>query len=152
MTIQRSACSALAVCFCAMQLFAVDGAKVATPPKAAQTSAAAQPSGSTITVNRSAIALDIVDREPRDTGTVFPPEVKRLYCFSEIGNGEGETIEHRWYWNDAMLNSVSLGVTSNRHRTYSAKTIPATMTGEWQVAIVNSKNDEVLQMVRFTIK
>ncbi|MBN1307436.1 MAG: DUF2914 domain-containing protein [Chitinispirillaceae bacterium] len=103
-------------------------------------------------VKRAAIALDIVDREPRDTGTVFPPEVKRLYCFTEIGNGEGREIQHRWYWNDDLINTVSLNVTSNRHRTYSAKTIPAGMTGEWRVAIVDSRNEAVLHMVNFTVK
>ncbi|MBN1578385.1 MAG: DUF2914 domain-containing protein [Chitinispirillaceae bacterium] len=103
-------------------------------------------------VKRAAIALDVVDREPRDTGTVFPPEVKRLYCFTEIGNGQGQEIQHRWYWNDDLLNAVSLKVTSNRYRTYSAKTILPGMTGEWRVAVVDSRNEAVLQMVNFTVK
>ena len=110
-----------------------------------------QPSGEMI-VNRAAIALDVVDREPKDTGTVFPPEVKRLYCFTEISNGEGEEIQHRWYWNDELLNTVSLKITSARYRTYSAKTIVPGMVGDWRVAVVDSKNEAVLQMVNFEVK
>ncbi len=103
-------------------------------------------------VSRAAIALDIVDREPKDTSTVFPPEVKRLYCFTEITNGEGSEIQHRWYWKDDLLNTVTLKVTSKRFRTYSAKTILPGMVGEWRVAVVDSRNEAVLSMVNFTIK
>ena len=103
-------------------------------------------------VKRAAIALDVVDREPKDTGTVFPPEVKRLYCFTEIGDGEGQEIQHRWYWKDELLNTVSLKITSARYRTYSAKTIVPGMTGEWRVAVVDSRNEAVMQMVNFTIE
>jgi hypothetical protein len=71
-------------------------------------------------VKRAAIALDVVDREPRDTAPAFPPEVRRLYCFSEIANGNGAEIQHRWYWNDDLLNSVSLPISADRYRTYSA--------------------------------
>ena len=124
----------------------------ATVPKPAPTVSTSpqQPGG--MIVKRAAIALDIVDREPKDTGTVFPPEVRRLYCFTEIGNGEGQEIQHRWYWNDDLLNTVSLKITSNRYRTYSAKTIAPGMVGEWRVAVVDSRNEAVLQMVNFTVK
>lgn len=123
---------------------------VKTPaPKKMQPAPAAS---SGIIIKRAAIALDVENREPRDTATVFPTAVKRLYCFTEIMNGEGEEIQHRWYWNDEMLSAVPLKIHSNRYRTYSAKTIVPGMTGEWQVAIVNSKNEEVLKMLKFEIK
>jgi hypothetical protein len=129
------------------------GSAPAAPPAkpAAVQPAPAAVSGDMV-VSRSAIALDIVEHEPVDTSTSFPPTVKRLYCFTEIKNGDGREIEHRWYWNDDMLNSVSLGITSNRHRTYSAKTIVPGMVGEWRVAVVDKKNDAVLKMINFTVK
>jgi hypothetical protein len=103
-------------------------------------------------VSRAAIALDIEEHEPKDTGSVFPPEVKRLYCFSEIKNGQGSQIEHRWYWKDQLTTTMTLQVITNRFRTQSAKTIVPTMTGDWRVAIVNSKDESVLKMLSFTIK
>ncbi|MCX7725496.1 MAG: DUF2914 domain-containing protein [Chitinispirillaceae bacterium] len=107
---------------------------------------------SDMSVGRAVIALDIVDRVPQDTGTIFPAEVKRLYCYSEILNGEGGEIQHRWYWNDELLNSVSLKISSKRFRTYSAKTIFPHMKGKWRVAIVNSANEAALKWLEFTIE
>ena len=128
-------------------------AKVTTVATAPTTSAPLTNAGpKEIMVKRAAIALDVVDREPRDTATAFPPEVRRLYCFSEIANGSGGEIQHRWYWNDDLLNSVSLPISADRYRTYSAKTIVPGMVGEWRVAIVDSKTEAVLRMVNFVVK
>lgn len=105
-----------------------------------------------IQVSRSAIALDIEDREPKDTSNTFPAAVKRLYCFTEIKNGAGHEIQHRWYWKDEMLSAVSLKINSDRYRTHSIKTILPNMEGDWRIAIVDSKNESVLKMLRFEIK
>lgn len=146
---------------CLLVLFTVSlYAQTAAPPpskspikKVAQVKKSTVPPPSTgIIIKRAAIALDVENREPIDTAKVFPPAVKRLYCFTEIMNGEGEEIQHRWYWNDDMLSAVSLQIKSKRYRTYSAKTIVPGMTGEWHVAIVNSKNEAVLKMLKFEIK
>jgi hypothetical protein len=126
----------------------VKAASLKTAPAASTTAS----QNDEMSVKRAVIALDVVDREPQDTGTVFPPQVKRLYCFTEICNGEGEEIQHRWYWNDDLLNTVSLKVASNRYRTYSSKTIVPGMVGEWRVAVVDSKNEAVLKMVNFMVK
>lgn len=143
-------------CFLAFLITSAQS-QTTTPAKASAapapaTLSAPSPQPGTMFVSRSAISLDIEEHEPRDTATSFPPEVKRLYCFTEIKNGEGQEIQHRWYWNDDMLNSVPLKITSNRHRTYSAKTIVPGMVGEWRVAVIDSRNEAVLKMVNFTVK
>jgi len=119
--------------------------KVAPPPPQVQ-----QQEG--VFISRAAIALDIDEREPKDTASEFPPEVKRLYCFTEIKNGVGHEIQHRWYWKDELITTVSLNVTSNRFRTQSAKTIVPNMTGDWRVAVVDSKDESILKMLNFVIK
>ena len=127
----------------------------AAPPKpgtAAKTAPSAPVPSSGMYVSRASIALDVIDREPKDTGNVFPTAVKRLYCFTEIMNGAGEEIQHRWYWNDDLINSVPLGIRSQRHRTYSAKTIIPGMVGEWRVAIVNTTDEAVLKTIHFQVK
>lgn len=108
---------------------------------------------SEISVTRSAIALNVVDREPKDTGYVYPPDVKRLYCFTQLkGGSPKDTIEHRWYWNEDLISAVSLGVGSGNYRTYSAKSIPAGMVGEWRVVVVDSHFDTILKILKFTIE
>ena len=105
-----------------------------------------------MSVKRAVIALEVVDREPKDPGTEFPSDIKRLYCFTEIIGGEGQEIQHRWFWKDTKISTVSLGVKYNRHRTYSSKSIAPDMVGQWRVEIVNTGNDAVLEAVQFTIK
>ncbi len=104
-------------------------------------------------VDRIALCLDIKDNEPDIIDSVFPPNVKRLYCFTAIkGARDVSEIQHRWYYNDDLQASVSLKIGSSSWRTYSAKSIPSVYTGEWRVSIVNSKNEEVLKTVKFYIK
>lgn len=126
-------------------------AKAPAAAPAAQNTIKQNTSG--MSISRASIALSIKDLEPESTGDTFPPEVNRLYCFSHVKNApESAEIEHRWYWNDDLIGSIPLAVKSVNFRTYSAKTIPAGMVGDWRVAIVNTKNEDVLKMLHFTIK
>jgi hypothetical protein len=109
--------------------------------------------GPKITVDRLSICVDIKDNEPDVIDSVFPPQVKRLYCFTSIkGATESSEIQHRWYYNDDLQSTISLKIKSSSWRTYSAKSIPSVYTGEWMVAIVNTKNEEVLKTCKFFIK
>jgi hypothetical protein len=106
-----------------------------------------------ISVDRLAICLNIKDNEPDVIDSIFPPEVKRLYCFTSIkGASEMSEIQHRWYYNDELQSTITLKIGSASWRTYSAKSISSVYTGEWIVAIVNSKNEEVIKTVKFFIK
>jgi hypothetical protein len=108
---------------------------------------------SPLIVDRVAICLDIKDNEPDMIDSVFPPEAKRLYCFTHIkGATNGSEIQHRWYFNDELQSSVSLKIGSASWRTHSIKSIPSVYTGEWMVAIVDSKNEEVLKTLKFYVK
>lgn len=141
-----------AACLFSLQAQTPPQAKTATPVKKVAPAPQPAPQQEGIFVSRAAIALDIDEREPKDTATEFPSEVKRLYCFTEIKNGSGHEIQHRWYWKDEMITSVTLKVTSNRFRTQSAKTIVPNMTGDWRVAVVDSQDESILKMMNFVIK
>ena len=48
------------------------------------------------------------------------------------------TVEHRWYWNDRLHQSVPLRVRANQRsgfRTYSRQTVTADRTGDWRVEL-----------------
>jgi hypothetical protein len=118
----------------------------APPPPQAQKSSGIQ-------ITRAVICLNVNEREPEGVGNQFPPEVKRLYCFTEVkSNGEPMELQHRWYWKDELMTTIPLKANSARFRTYSAKSIPAYAVGDWRVAIVNSHNEETLQIISFEIK
>jgi hypothetical protein len=114
---------------------------------------AAAAAASDLTVARAAIALHLEENEPVEPGDVFPVNVKQLYCFSQIkGAKDSAEIEHRWYWNDDLVFSRPLKVKSANWRTYSIKNIYPYMAGDWMVSIVNTKKEEVLKTLKFTIK
>ena len=63
-----------------------------------------------LTVDRSAIALDIVDHEPVNTWEKnFDIYAEKLYCFTSIRGGEpGDRVEHVWRWGDKIMARVPL--------------------------------------------
>jgi hypothetical protein len=109
---------------------------------------------SDLSVAAAAIALGLEGYTPVEPGDLFPADVKRLYCYTQIKGAKDSTeIEHRWYWNDDLITSIPLKVKSSNWKTYSIKNIYPGMTGEWMVAIVNPGNsEEVLKTLKFTIK
>lgn len=118
----------------------------APPPPPAQNS-------SGLEITRAFICLNVNEHEPEGAGNQFPPDVKRLYCFTEVkSNGEPLELQHRWYWKDELMTTIPLKANSTRFRTYSAKSIPAYAVGDWRVAIVNSHNEETLQIISFEVK
>jgi hypothetical protein len=124
------------------------------PPKAAPAMAkkAPVPVGGKMEVKEAVIAREIVDRVPKEAGTEFPSDVKRLCCFTEIINGEGGEIQHRWFFNNKKVSMVPLKIKSNRYRTYSAKTIVPEMAGTWKVDIVDVADEALLYSLEFTVK
>lgn len=102
-----------------------------------------------------ALAPQIVDREPRDTGSVFSPAVDTLYAWIRIGrvaelSDRRTRIEHRWYHEGRLISSVTLTVGSPSWRTWSFVRMSADAIGDWRVDIV-SPHGEVMETLRFTI-
>lgn len=146
--------SSLLCCLVSAQQPAAPEKKVPVQNQQVQ-QAAPQPvqKSSGIEISRALICMNVNEHEPEEPGNQFPPEVKRLYCFTEIkSNGEPLELQHRWYWKDELMSSVPLKVNSTRFRTFSAKSIPAYAVGDWRVAIVNSHNEETIQIISFEIK
>lgn len=105
---------------------------------------------SILTISRAAVALNVKDLEPENTGDTFPSEVHRLFCFTQIKGASGpEEIQHRWYWKDELMSTVSLKINSGNFRTYSSKSIPLGLKGDWRVYIVDSRDESILGTVKF---
>ena len=100
--------------------------KVSTVQPKADTAKKEEPAPkSNLTISRAAIALNVKDLEPENLGDTFPSEVRRLFCFTQIKGAAGpEEIQHRWYWKDELMSTVSLKINSGNFRTYSSKSIP----------------------------
>jgi len=104
-------------------------------------------------VTRAAICMGIDNREPQESGEKFTKDIGKIYCFSHIkGADRPLNIVHKWYYKYKLMSSIALRIKADNWRTFSYKTITPDMVGEWKVEIVNSENDEVLQLLKFLVE
>ena len=88
-------------------------------------------------LTRDALTTGIVNREPIDSATVFPPSVGALYYFTELeAASTAARIIHIWYYRDQKVAEFPLAVEALRWRTWSRKQIPENQIGPWKVEVV----------------
>jgi hypothetical protein len=129
-------------------------AAAASSPLAAQDSTrAAAPATSALTVSAAVVARSVADRVPQDTGSTFPADVGQLVCFTEVQGAAADapaTIHHVWFHGEAQVADVPLEVRGSPWRTWSRKTVPADWTGPWHVEIRDDAG-AVLKRIDFTV-
>ena len=102
-------------------------------------------------VESSAICLNVVDREPIDTGDSFTVSVGKLFCLTKIVGAESPTnITHIWYYGDIERARITLPVRSFNWRTYSSKVLQPHEIGTWRVEVLGPSGD-TLETVTFNI-
>lgn len=83
----------------------------------------------------------------------FQADIGRVFCYTHIIGAHRDTvIKHRWFWKDGFQSEVALPVRSSDWRTYSAKHILPTKTGNWRVEVVKADGDAVLASRTFTVR
>ena len=93
---------------------------------------------------RARFALAIADREPvGDAPAALPQRYDTLFFFTEIHNARGETLVHRWFFNDVLQAEVKLSVAGDRWRTWSRKNIGNNRDGSWKVTISTESGCEL---------
>src|SRR5213596_3366821 len=98
-------------------LAAQDTTKAAAPAPAP---AAATPS---VTVVEAVVAKSVLDRQPQDTGSVFPADVGQLICWTKVEGAGGSSLHHVWFHGDTQVGDVELQVGGSPWRTWSRKTV-----------------------------
>jgi hypothetical protein len=117
-------------------------------PKQPSITPADKPSGLAAEVQ---ICTSITDRACTGGAATFDASVGKLYCWSQITGGTGDgSIKHVWSHAGKVVAEVSLAIKGSRWRTWSAKTIPADWTGEWEVKVVDAAGAE-LKSVKFIV-
>ena len=85
------------------------------------------------------VCTSITDRNPVGAATTFVPEVGQIYCWSKITGGSGEqAISHVWSLGGKVMAEVPLTIKGESWRTWSAKKILPSWTGEWEVKVKDS--------------
>lgn len=104
-----------------------------------------------IEVVRIEIAPRVREREPVGAGERFPPNIGKVYCFTEIATGElPVSIRHAWYFGDEPVASITLSVRESSWRTWSSKVIDPSQKGRWRVEVL-APGGETLARREFVI-
>ena len=137
----------------ALSLLAGGGLAAQDTTKAAPAPAPAQPASASVSVDEAAVAKNVVDRVPQDTGSVFPVDVGQLVFWTKVSGapaGTETTIHHVWVHGDTQVGDVELHVAGSPWRTWSRKTVPADWTGAWHVEVRDAAGT-VVKRVDFTV-
>lgn len=107
-------------------------------------SAAAATQCDDIHLVRARFALAVADREPvGEAPAALPQRYDTLFFFTEIHDASGETLVHRWFFNDVLQAEVRLAVGGDRWRTWSRKNIGNRREGSWKVTVSTDSGCEL---------
>jgi len=101
-------------------------------------------------IRRSAIALQVKDREPVEVSESVSVPDQRVYCWMHVINGEGEKITVRWISKGQRIGEAHLPVGSNSWRTWSYITLRPSMIGPARAEILD-ENGNLLKTLSFEI-
>lgn len=105
-----------------------------------------------VSVEESAIALDVIDRMPVGSDSTFVASVGRVYCWTLVAGAEGEgAIHHVWFHGDQEMADIELRIGGSPWRTWSSKAIVPEWTGAWRVEVRDSAGN-VIETIRFTVQ
>lgn len=105
-----------------------------------------------LSVEESAIALDVIDRMPVGSDSSFVASVGLVYCWTRVAGAEGEVaIHHVWFHGDQEMADIELRIGGSPWRTWSSKAIVPEWTGDWRVEVRDSAGN-VIETIRFTVQ
>lgn len=89
-----------------------------------------------ITLSQARFAMAIADRAPIGATPVsIPTDHDAVFFFNDVRDGSGQTLQHRWYYQDELISNVTLRIGSDRWRTWSRKRLGKRRSGDWRVEV-----------------
>lgn len=83
--------------------------------------------------------------------TLHNNSAAKVFAYSDINNMKGEHLNYIWKHRGRIVNTVNIGVRSNRWRSYASKNIEQRLTGDWQLELRDS-SDRLLAKAGFTFE
>jgi len=119
-----------------------------TPEVTADADADESPATGDVRVSRSALAMNIRDREPvdpiSDELSVAPDQTVTVYFFTELRGTPGETVKHRWELDGNTVAEIPFKIgNGSRWRVYSSKAIGPDDQGRWRAVVVDGAGREI---------
>lgn len=91
-------------------------------------------------VKRSYFTSGIENHEPVDNLLSLSNDHGSVYFYTDLRNFEGQTITHRWEYNNQVLAEVSFNVQGPRWRVWSKKTLLPDWIGDIHVNVVDEQD------------
>lgn len=89
-----------------------------------------------MTVSRALITDRVDNREPGNE-VIAVDGHSALFAFTEVRDGNGQTLLHRWYHDDEPVADIRLSIRGDRWRTWSSKNLGLRRDNRWHVEIIN---------------
>lgn len=89
-------------------------------------------------VAEASFTTGIVDRAPVDTITTLSDDRRKIFYFTDVRDMTGQTVTHRWEFNDQVMAEVPFEIRGPRWRIYSSKTLEPVWLGEWRASTVDA--------------
>lgn len=74
---------------------------------------------------------------------IIPKSVRKLYYFTQIEGANGQTIYHRWRYQNQIMATIPLTVQSDVYRTWSSKRMSSAWQGEWTLEVLNTQQQPI---------
>jgi len=104
-------------------------------------------------VARAIFTTDIIDREPVDQVLVLNAKTTKVSFFTDLRHFEGQTITHKWVYNNKSESVIKFKVKGPRWRVYSRLDISPIKLGQWSVVVQDESGRSVKASVfRFVDK
>ncbi|MDG2395544.1 DUF2914 domain-containing protein [Candidatus Thioglobus sp.] len=95
-------------------------------------------------ISQAVFASSVADRQPVEIITEVTDSLGKIYFFTNIRNLVGDTITHRWIYQDKIKAEISFNIKGKRWRVWSSKNIWRTWTGKWTVEVVDQHGQILL--------
>jgi DUF2914 family protein/tetratricopeptide repeat protein len=121
---------------------------------ARETRAPATSTRVTVTIAEAQLCRRLSTRDWRCDQVSSPVNPGLLFFYTRVNASNNTTIEHRWYRDDRLSQSVDLRIQASSgsgYRTYSRRTVSGENAGNWRVE-VRTKDGTVLHEERFTVR
>jgi len=105
-----------------------------------------------IEVSQIHVCKDVIDLAPIEVDSNFDAYVGKLFCFTKIVDvaAPPTQIYHVWIYENNEIARVPLDIGATQWRTYSSKTVPPSMIGNWQV-LVMGPDENIIESVEFIV-
>jgi hypothetical protein len=109
-----------------------------------------QPAAQTVAVADAKIGTAVESMEVVGEAATFPSMVGKVYCWTKVTGGAGQSVTHAWYRDGQKVSEVVLPLRFDSVRTWSYKTITAELKGAWKVEVL-APDGTALKTVEFQV-